>query len=458
MPLDRTRCLTLSIVDTMVKVSSTRPRTGPAAVAGSPAVLVSGGILLVGAAGYCFVALAGHTLSTSEAAASSSFYLLANIIGPGLFLSLEQETSRRTSHARAVGQSLVPVLRKTGVHAAGLLGTVVVILGLAAPVLIARSLTGHAGMLLAVVLAALSASAVYLVRGFLGGTQRFSGYAATLAGEGLARLLPVVAVALAGQGSALRYAILFACGSGVGAIAGLPWLVRRARTPDAEPTTTRELGGPPGAGMGFSLALLAVAALSAHVVANMAPIVVTARLTSDTAMASAFAAAFILVRIPLFLISPMQALLMPAMVAAVARQDYPGVRARLRTIITAVTGLGTLGVLGAALFGPWAVETLFGARVHLSGLLLALLAASTILLMTAQVLQPGLVALGAHRVIAVSWGVGTLTTACLLMLPGDPLAWAVLAQLVGPALLVFGMAAALAQRLRDCSPAYEPAE
>lgn len=416
--------------------------------------LLGVGMVLVGAAGYAFIAVAGHTLPTAEAAAVSSFYLLVNIIGPGLFLAVEQETSRRTSHALAVGQPLIPVLRRTGRHAIALLLPVLAMLGITAPLLIDGPFDRDATLLFALVFAAICAMAVYLVRGLLGGYRRFTGYAATLAGEGLGRLLPVLAMALIGQCTAARIALAFAVGTAFSAVVGLPWLIIRSRAVRVD-QREREHATPPAIGMGSALALLAVSTLLSHLVANLAPVVVTARLTTDTAVASAFAAAFILARVPLFLIAPVQALLMPAMTAAIARRDYRMLRQRLRVILVAVTVLGGLGVLGSITTGPWLVQILFGARVLLPGPMLGLLAASTVLLMAAQVLQPALIAFGSHRLLATLWTVCTVVNAGLLALPGAPLRAAVIAQLAGPALLVVGMVATLLRQLRMvCVPEY----
>jgi O-antigen/teichoic acid export membrane protein len=92
---------------------------------------------------------------------------------------------------------------------------------------------------------------------------------------------------------------------------------------------------------------------------------------------------------------------------------------------------------------------LFGARTHLSGVLLGLLGVSTVLLMIAQVLQPALVALGMHRGISRSWLVGTIVLGGMLVLPGDPLRAAVIGQLTGPALVVIGMILSLRGVLRS---------
>lgn len=89
----------------VTRVSSLRQRFGPAAMMG-------GGLLVVGIAGYGFIALSGRTLSTADAAAVSSLYLMVNIIGPGVFVALEQETSRSVSAELARGGNPVPVARR----------------------------------------------------------------------------------------------------------------------------------------------------------------------------------------------------------------------------------------------------------------------------------------------------------------------------------------------------------
>jgi hypothetical protein len=94
---------------------------------------MGGGLLVVGAPGYGFLALSGHTLSTADAAAVASLYLLINIIGPGVFTALEQETSRTIS-AQLAGAGYTAVLRRRAVTAgAGLLVVVVLALFAASP-------------------------------------------------------------------------------------------------------------------------------------------------------------------------------------------------------------------------------------------------------------------------------------------------------------------------------------
>ncbi|GAB2990095.1 hypothetical protein GCM10017788_13570 [Amycolatopsis acidiphila] len=403
---------------------------------------MGGGLLIVGAAGYGFLALSGHTLSTADAAAVASLYLLINMIGPGVFSALEQETSRTISARLAAAADIRQVRRRAALVGAGLLVVVVLVLLAASPVLVGKAFGGRWILLVALIFGSATSAAVYLVRGLLGGSRRFGGYATTLAAEGLARLVPCIAVAVAGSPNAATYALLFAAGSAVAALAGLPALRGGSREPSADSAVSVTT-------MARASAVLVGSTLLAQLVANLAPVVVSGRLTTDTATAAAFASAFVLVRIPLFVFAPVQAMLLPTLTAAATRGDLADVRRKLRLILAAVTVVGVLGALVSFALGPWAVRVLFGAQVTLPAVALGVLGLGTFALLIAQVLQPALVALGMHRAATLSWLVGSAVLTGLLFLPGDPLRAAVLGQIVGSVLVVAGMGAALSAALRE---------
>lgn len=404
-----------------------------------PAALMGGGLLVVGIAGYGFIALAGRTLSTSDAAAVSSLYLLINIIGPGVFVALEQETSRSVSASLAGGGAATPIARRAAALAGLLLLGVLVVLVAVSPVLVHRVLGGHWSLLGAVLLGTTTSAMVYLVRGVLGGSRRFAGYSATLALEGAARLVPCVAVAASGAPGATVYALLFAAGSAVGAAAGVPWL-RHLDGPDG--ALDRPVPGSLGR-MARATVVLAGSTLLSQLVANLAPIVVSSRLAGDTATAAAFTSAFILVRIPFFLFAPVQAMLLPTLTAAATTGRLAAFRRTLRLILTVIAAVGVPGAIASLLIGPLAVQVLFGAHVRLSGPLLGVLGIGTIGLMVAQVLQPALVALGRHAVVTTAWLAGSVVLTGLLFLPGNPVVVAVVAQLVGSIVVVAVMARAV---------------
>jgi O-antigen/teichoic acid export membrane protein len=298
---------------------------------------MAAGLLLVGLSGYVFLAVTGHSSTPSDAAALSSLYFLAGLVTLGVFVGLEQETSRATSRAMARGRQSAPVARRARRHAACLLGLTLLVLAALAPALVSGPLRGRWTLFGALVLAAVAGAACYWVRGLLGGMQRFHGYAATLATVGVARLVPCAAVfAATGRGGAAWvYGVAFAGAQGFAAAVGWWWLRRTTTFFDPEASELDLPERSPAAG----LALLVTASLLTQLVANLPPLAASTRLTHSDAVAAAFGQAFVLVRIPLLLISPIQAMLLPALTRSAVRGDHAALRTRMWVALAAVAGL-----------------------------------------------------------------------------------------------------------------------
>ncbi|HEX4249284.1 MAG TPA: hypothetical protein VH008_15585, partial [Pseudonocardia sp.] len=409
---------------------------------------VGGGLALVGLAAYVVLALAGHTLNPRDYAAAASMFLFTAIVGPGVFAAVEQQTNHEVSARLAGGLDPVPAVRAATVVTAGFAVLVSLLVLALGPVLVPRAFAGHTALLAATVLAVLGAAAAYLLRGVFAGQRRFQWYGISLAGEGLGRLLPCVALAVFGWASADRFGFVFALGCAVAAALTLPGLRRsRAATvasPGAgEPVRLRRLAGAVG--------LLAGASSLTLLVVNLGPVVLTSRLGTDHAdaeLAASFVSLFLLARIPLFLFAPVQAFLLPALTAAAARDDLAMVRRQVRTALLAVAAVGLPGVLAAGLLGPWASRVLFSAPLELSRLVAGLLGVSTVAMMAAQILQPALVALGRNRAAMLAWVVSSALFVGLLFAPVAPLGAAVTAQLVAPTLVCLLMAVTLRRELR----------
>ncbi|MBC8092941.1 MAG: hypothetical protein H7Y15_13580, partial [Pseudonocardia sp.] len=86
------------------------------------------GLGVVGVAGYGFIAIVGRVFDDSAdaptLAALTAVYLLVNIMGPGGFSAVEQETSRSVSAALASGFSAWPVARRALLLTAGLFAAI----------------------------------------------------------------------------------------------------------------------------------------------------------------------------------------------------------------------------------------------------------------------------------------------------------------------------------------------
>jgi O-antigen/teichoic acid export membrane protein len=200
--------------------------------------------------------------------------------------------------------------------------------------------------------------------------------------------------------------------------------------------------------MARATGLLIVASGLTYVVANTAPLVLTARLPAAPEVAASYVSLFVLARIPVFLFGPVQAFLLPTLTAGAERADLTHLRSRLRIALLAVAAVGIPGAVLTAALGPWAARTFFGAPLDLPHTAAGLLGVGTVAMLAAQVLQPALVALRVHRTATIAWITGTVVFGAVLVAPVDPAAAAVAAQAAGPTVVCLVMAAAVAVRLR----------
>ena len=398
---------------------------------------VGAGLLLLGVSAYVVLGIAGHTLTPRDYAAVASLYLLVAIVGPGVFFAVEQETNREVSSRIVADTGSAPARRAAWTVAAGLAAVVSVLLLALSPVLVPRSFGGSWALLVAAVVAVVGTAAVNVVRGVLGGEQRRIGYAVSLGSEGAARILPCVVLGLVGGATSTEFGFAFALGTVIAAAIGLPALGRATTGPpvDVRRTARRTV-------------LLAMASGLTYVVTNTAPLVLTTRLPDSPEVAASFVSLFVLARIPVFLFGPVQIFLLPSLVEGAERADAAHIWARLRVALLTVAAVGVLGTAVAVLLGSWAARVFFDAPVDLPPFVAVLLVLSTVATMAAQVLQPALVAVDAHRMATVAWLSGTAVFAVLLFLPGDVLRAALAAQVVGPVVVCAVMAVAVRAAVR----------
>lgn len=426
-------------------------------LAKTPSAMMTASVLLVAGGGYLFLVLAGDIKDHSQAAAMASMYVLVNTIGQGVFAGLEQETSRSLSRAVAVGDDTAPVMRRAVRHTVALLAACCLFVAAASPVLVAGPLHREWVLIPTVLVGTVSYSLSYLVRGLLGGLQLFAGYSATLVAEGMSRIVPCLAIAVLGAGSAFVYCMVYSCGlffsAGIGWFFWLrPRLARRSGasahpadiTETTETTKTAKTAALAGRETGMrawlssGLLFLVGAALLTQLVANLPALGASSRLGAHPATATAFVQAATLARIPLLLVGPVTALLLPRLTAAGAVGDLRAVRATVRTGSLAMLVLGSAAGAGLGVLGPWVLKSFFHAT-GISAPALVLMAVGTAGLMTVGVLQPALVGLGRPRQVPAAWAIGAAAMGAAVVWPGDPVSAAVAASLVGPAGVVLAM-------------------
>jgi O-antigen/teichoic acid export membrane protein len=399
---------------------------------------VAGGTGLLGLSGYAFIALTPGRVSAADYAALSSVYLLMGLIGPGLFMPVEQETTRLVSRARTLGIGTASIVRQVSTMSAAMLGIAVVVLLALYPVLVNDVFHGRAGLWFAVVASTAGYAGANMLRGVLAGRGHLRAYGSVVGIDGLVRLLPSVLFAAVGVTSAAPYGLAL----GAGSLAALALAIPLTRPPG--PGGTRE----PWSVLVPATAWLVAAQTLALAVANLGPVAVNALLPGDPGRAGVFAFVFVLARLPLFLLFGVQPLLLPVLSRSSARNDRAGLRRDLRRALVLVAGLGALALVLIAPVAGWIAHSLFPGRPAISGTTITLLVAGTVLAMLVQVLQPALIAVANHRMVAGAWLVGTACFVSAFFLPWDAVARATTAQIVAGAATLATMAFALRGHLR----------
>ncbi len=400
------------------------------------------GTFLVGVSGYVYFAVIGHgRFDAATAAALSATYLLSNILGPGVFIAAEQESSRVISAARAHPGDLDPpgpggvapvgsgvgrsTTRRLALICVALGILTLVVLGLCAPVLLTNVLDGDVGLVLALVLCVIGSAAVYYVRGLSGGQQRFRRYAATTAIDGGARIVGCVTLAALGSTNPVAYALALCAGPLAAAVLTGPG----ARPPAPTPSPP----APSAADLARAVSYLLVASFVSLAMANLAPVIVTGMSGTNPAAATGFAAAVVLSRIPLLLMGPIQALILPRLTLAAGSGRLADFRRDTLLGLAAIGGLAVLAAAVAAIAGRWILTILVGIDDDRIGAgLLVLLTVSAMLQMAVQFLQPALVAVRRHRLLVVAWICGGLAFGLAFLVPLEPIDRGVLATILGP--------------------------
>ncbi|RKT52000.1 lipopolysaccharide biosynthesis protein [Saccharothrix australiensis] len=416
--------------------------SGAAPAAGRSLGAVGLATLLGAALGYPLLIVAGRVLSPADAEVFLTFWGL--VFGAGAAMApIEQEVSRQAALADVAG-------RRTGFGAVQVVAVCaigVVLLGLAVllpPV--ASRLFGSDGTIAAVAAAGgLGFAFQFGLRGLLIGHHRVNPYSALVVAEALLRAVLLGGFVLVGLTGLVPLTIAVAAGS-------FAWLAFAWRgRPLLDPRTDRE---PWGAVVRRMFFLVLSAGLNASVLTGYPAIMKLFKDPSDGDSLSALFFALTVARLPLLLLSPVQAMAVPAVVRLSADADG---RRRLRALLAkgagVAVGVAALGTAFGALLGPWAVRFVFGESYVVESWAVAGLVWSSVLLGAVMLLAAVLVARKQVDAVLLLWALVAASSVLVLWLsPGDIVLRAVLGLVVAPtAGLVLG--AWLVLRERAGSPA-----
>ena len=255
--------------------------------------------------------------------------------------------------------------------------------------------------------------------GMLAGTDRWSHYGSLMVTDAVTRVAVAAAAFALGWGLA---GFLWATVAGA-----LAWLLLLAASPAA-----RSAGGLRTAGevSGFLRgAAHSIAAAGASAVLVMGfPVLLKATSGELGAAGGVVILAVTLTRAPLLVpLTAMQGNLIAYFV------DHRSTRFRaLLTPAGIVVSIGAIGVVGAALFGPWLMRVAFGPEYRTSGVLLAWLTVAAVSIALLTLTGAATVASALHRAYSIGWVGATVAATLLLTLPLSLESRTVIALLCGP--------------------------
>jgi len=363
----------------------------------SAAAQVGGSQIALAASNYLVLAFAARHLDAAGFAALSSYYLLINTVGRGMFAAIELETTRAVAATLALGGDSRPVLRHAGRQTLLLLFVAFVLLGVATPLLseVVGSSPATLGLL---AVGAVGMAMSYLLRGPLAGDRRYVHYAASFWVEAAAGLTMAGILMGFGIKEPLVWMAVLAFAPVLAALAVAPAAFRRSA-----PQPIRDAAGAAPGGTRLDLFYSATLLLAGQGVWNLAPVLVTYRLADDPNVAAGFVAVAVLLRAPVLLFPAVQALLLPALTTMISTGDTRSARRATRRLAVLIIGGGLVWVILAVTLVPWIARTVFAATVTPPTWILAALALSTVLGAATQIAQTHLLAARRQRDAALAW-------------------------------------------------------
>lgn len=379
------------------------------------------GIVGAGICTYAFLTLAGRVLGPTDFAPVSALWALVFVVGPGLFLPLQQELGRllapqRTERGGARARRLV------GAVGAGLVVAICVATLLLADPLVEQVFARHEALLWCFLASVVSYAVSFLARGALTGLGDFAGYGTLVFSESAIRLLLAAGATLAGWDTMTTYGVAIAAAPLLSTLLVTRLGRRTALTPGTPVATHRVV---------VAMAWLTSGSLLAQLVANAAPLLVQVLSEPGSEVAGLFLSALVVARLPLFLFQAVQATMLPSFSVLAARGEDEAFRAGVRRLVQACLALVVAATLGAAVLGPWAVGLLFGTGFDVDRRTITLLTAASCIYLLATALVNVGVAAGRHHLATRCWAAGAVCFAVVAATVPGLLLRAELAYLAG---------------------------
>lgn len=386
--------------------------------------LLSVALALGGLSTYGFFALAAHALDREDYGLIVVLWTVQFVAISILFRPVEQLLSRTVAELEERGQATRRALSvATQIQAAVALVFVVAAFSFRGP--IERDLFGGDGVFFwALVASILGFGASFYVRGLLAGRGRFEAFAWLVIVDAVSRaaFALVVAVGLASGPTLIALGIAIAPALSVAIVPFFktkPTLGKEPAARSGDPLAQEAGAFSLAQGGGFAAAILVIM-LSEQAFLNSGILVV--RGEQGVAAAGLIFNVFMVIRAPVVLFQAVSTSLLPHLTRLRAAGRATSVEAfddTVRTTLAAVAGFTAIVVLLMAAAGPTIMQLAFSDKFDYERVELILVAGGMGLFLGATTLSQAILARGAARGAAASWGLAAVVLLAISALPTD---------------------------------------
>jgi O-antigen/teichoic acid export membrane protein len=343
----------------------------------------------------------------SAYAGFGAFWSLIFVVGPGLFLPLEQEIARAVSHRLAQKDGAKPFLKLAFSIAIVIALIVGAIFAAFSPVFINHVFHNNGKLQIGFIIGIISFAFLHCSRGIFSGNHKFNSYGASLAVEGSIRFVIVLALSLMGVKDVGTYGIVMGL-TPLLAVIPFIWTINKLST-KGTPASKRELG--------TALSFLVTSSILSQALAY-SPLFITSVIEGENGTTSRFFTnAFFIARIPVIGFMAIAAALLPKLSSYHSKGEHTEFRTRFRKLFLLVIALCFIGIGGIALFGSALGKILFGEeKFGLNTSHFIVLAIGSCIFLLAQTLTSACIALQHYKAISIAYIAGfiTLVITCLI--------------------------------------------
>ncbi len=349
---------------------------------------------------YVAVILINKTVGDQAYAGFGAFWSLIFVVGPGLFLPLEQEIARSVSHRLARRDGSKPFLRLAISVALLIAITVGAIFAAFSPIFINHVFHSNGKLQIGFIIGIVSFAFLHCSRGIFSGNHKFQYYGASLAFEGAIRFAIVLGLSLIGIKDVGYYGIAMGV-TPILAVVPFLLIIKKLST-DGTDASKRELG--------TALSFLVTSSLLSQAIAY-SPLFITNVIEGESGTkARFFTNAFFIARIPVIGFMAIAAALLPKLSTYHSKGEHDEFQNRFKKLFLLVVGLCFIGTLAIAFFGKFIGEILFGAdKFGLEPSHFIILAVGSCIFLLAQTLTSACIALQNYKLITYAYIAGFAT-------------------------------------------------